>query len=38
MVRLALDYIAEDEQALLWLLCGYGTRMRPAEEETHERT
>lgn len=36
MVRVALDYIADDEEALLRLLSGYGTRT--VEEETHERT
>ncbi|HEX5851424.1 MAG TPA: nucleoside 2-deoxyribosyltransferase [Rubrobacter sp.] len=33
MVRVALDYITEDEQALLRLLSGYGTWRRNAEAE-----
>jgi nucleoside 2-deoxyribosyltransferase len=38
MVRVALDYIAHDEGALLRILSANGARVQPAEEGPHERT
>jgi len=38
MVRAALDYIADDEEALLRILSANGARVQPAEEGPHERT
>src|SRR5919107_5540542 len=38
MVRVALDRIVDDEEALLRLLSGHCTQIRPAEEESDDRT
>ena len=38
MVRVALDRIVDDEEALLRLLSGHGTQVRPAEEGSDDRT
>jgi len=34
----ALDYIVDDEEALLRVLSGNGAQVRPVEERSHERT
>ena len=38
MVRVALDYIVDDEEAPLRVLCGNGAQVQPLEERSHERT
>ena len=38
MVRVALDRIVDDEEALLRLLSGHGTQIRLAEEVRDDRT
>ena len=37
MVRVALDYIVDDEEALLRVLSGNGAQVQPAEEDSDER-
>jgi nucleoside 2-deoxyribosyltransferase len=38
MVRVALDHIVDDEEALVRLLSGYGALVRPTQEGSHDRT
>jgi hypothetical protein len=38
MVRVALDRIVDDEEALLRLISGHGTHIRPAEEGSDDST
>ena len=38
MVRVALDYIVDDEEALLRILSGNGAQVQPLEERSDERT
>jgi hypothetical protein len=38
MVRVALDYIVDDEEALLRVLSGNGAQIQPLEERSDVRT